>query len=75
MLDDLPEHARAGLFARPATYRAYVRFSNGAGRVQHDKVPDVRGIAVKILGVLGKKVIAGMGGRDDARPSLDSGRA
>ena len=55
---DLPEHARHGLFARPATYEALVRFSNGAGKVQADKVADVRGIAIKVLGVEGDKVLS-----------------
>lgn len=55
---DLPEEARHGLFAKPATYEALVRFSNGAGKVQADKVADVRGIAVKVLGVEGDKVLA-----------------
>ncbi len=60
ILPDLPERARVGLFAKPASYRAYVRFSNGAGEHQHDKKPDVRGIAVKVVGVAGKKLIPGM---------------
>jgi hypothetical protein len=60
VLPDLPPHARAGVFAEPSTYKAYVRFSNGGGRRQHDRVGDVRGIAVKLLGVPGKKLIAGM---------------
>jgi hypothetical protein len=54
---DLPEHARHGLFARPATYEALVRYSNGSGKIQVDKVADVRGIAVKVLGVAGDKVL------------------
>ncbi len=54
---DLPEHARHGLFAKPATYEALVRYSNGAGKIQADKVGDVRGIAVKVLGVAGDKVL------------------
>ncbi len=58
--DDLPPHARHGLFARPAKYRALVRFSNGAGHHQHDRVGDVRGIALKVLGVPGKKLIPGL---------------
>src|SRR5689334_23217458 len=29
VLPDVPERARAGLFQKPGTYRAYVRFSNG----------------------------------------------
>lgn len=57
---DLPEYARQGLFAQPTTFRAYVRFSNGAARRQPDKKPDVRGMAVKLVGVGGEKLIPGM---------------
>src|SRR4051812_30203890 len=49
VLPDLPEHARVAFFAQPATYRAYVRFSNGSPLVQSDRKPDVRGVAIKIL--------------------------
>lgn len=56
--DGLPEAARQGMFATPGRFDAYVRFSNGSGRRQPDKVPDVRGIAIKVVGVPGKKVIA-----------------
>jgi hypothetical protein len=57
VLPDLPEPARHGLFARPATYDALVRFSNGAGAIQRDRQGDVRGVAVKVLGVDGEKVL------------------
>ena len=57
ILADLPAHARHGLFAKPARYDALVRFSNGASRVQKDDAGDVRGIAVKVLGVDGPKVL------------------
>lgn len=60
VLPDLPVHARSGLFAQPGTYRAYVRYSNGAGKHQPDAAPDVRGIAIKVLGVPGKKLIPGL---------------
>ena len=60
VLPDLPEHARVGPFATPATYRAYVRYSNGSGARQADGKGDVRGIAVKLLGVAGKKLIPGL---------------
>jgi hypothetical protein len=49
--------AAQGLFAKPGTYEAYVRLSNGSGRTQHDKAPDLRGLAVKVLGVEGKKAL------------------
>ncbi|MFI5300753.1 MAG: catalase, partial [Polyangiales bacterium] len=60
VLADLPDHAKAGLFANPAKYQAFVRFSNGAAKRQGDKRGDVRGIAVKVVGVDGKKLIPGM---------------
>lgn len=60
VLPDLPEAARVGLFATPATYRAYVRYSNGSPLHQSDRKPDVRGIAIKLVGVEGRKLIPGM---------------
>jgi hypothetical protein len=57
VLGDLPEPARYGLFARPGKYDALVRYSNGASAVQRDDAADVRGIAVKVLGVDGPKVL------------------
>jgi hypothetical protein len=60
VLPGLPEHARVGMFAQPTAYRAWVRFSNGSGARQHDARADVRGIAIKAVGVPGKKLIPGM---------------
>jgi hypothetical protein len=60
VLPDLPPHARVGLFATPATYRAYVRYSNGHGVAEPDRKPAVRGIGVKIVGVPGRKLIPGL---------------
>jgi len=60
VLADLPADSKHGLFATPATYQAVVRYSNGAGRRQPDAKPDVRGIAVKLLGVPGTKLIPGL---------------
>jgi hypothetical protein len=60
VIADVPAEARHGMFATPGTYRALVRFSNGAPRRQADKVLDVRGIAIKVFGVAGTKIIPGM---------------
>lgn len=60
VLDILPAHARVGPFAKPARYRTWVRFSNGSGRRQTDRAPDVRGVALKLVGVEGRKVIDGL---------------
>ena len=55
---DVPDWAKVGIFATPQTLPAYVRFSNGSGGRQSDGEGDVRGIAVKVVGVPGKKLIA-----------------
>lgn len=60
VLAGLPPHARVGFFTEPKQYEAVVRFSNGGAAPKSDKKPDVRGVAVKVLGVGGKKLIPGM---------------
>ncbi len=57
VLPDLPAYARHGLFAEPRSYDARVRLSNGAGRRQPDKAPDVRGFAIKVEGVKGPSAL------------------
>ena len=54
---DLPTWAQVGIFAQPGTFPAYARFSSGAGAYQPDTEPDVRGFAVKLVGVPGEKII------------------
>ncbi len=54
---DLPAWAQVGIFGQPGTFPAYVRFSSGSGSRQPDTEPDVRGIAVKLVGVPGEKII------------------
>lgn len=54
IFSDLPEHAHQGLFARPGRYDVLVRLSNGSASVTSDKVPNVRGFALKVRGVEGQ---------------------
>jgi hypothetical protein len=56
---DLPPELRVGLFARPATYHAWIRFSNSVNTVRPDGARDIRGMAIKLMGVLGRKVLPG----------------
>ena len=56
---NLPPDLAVGLFAKPATYPAWIRFSNQNAERQADGVPDVRGMAVKLMGVPGKKLLEG----------------
>lgn len=60
VLDSVPEYARVGPFASPRTFQAWVRFSNGDPGHNPDKKPDVRGLAIKLVGVEGRKVIPGL---------------
>jgi len=60
VLPDLPDHAKVGIFAQPATYQAYARFSNGGSAVNDDRQGGTRAIAIKLLGVGGKKIIHGL---------------
>jgi hypothetical protein len=55
VLDALPQHLAHGLFASPHTYTAWVRFSNAV--VWDDREPDLHGLALKLLGVPGAKVL------------------
>jgi hypothetical protein len=57
---ELPPNLRVAVFAQPKAWPVYVRFSNGAGRKQHDGVPDVRGVGIKLRGVPGRKLIRGL---------------
>jgi hypothetical protein len=51
VLDDLPPALRVGLFARPRSFAAWIRFSNGSAKPGPDRVGDGRGMAVKVMGV------------------------
>ncbi|MBF2064835.1 MAG: catalase family protein [Calothrix sp. C42_A2020_038] len=60
--DDIPESLRIGVFSKVKTYPIWARFSNGSsplsqGELQSDKIPDVRGFAIKLMQVEGKKIL------------------
>lgn len=57
VLDGLPGHARHGLFARPRDYEVWVRLSNGGLDRAPDRVPDIRGLAIRVLGVEGNSAL------------------
>lgn len=52
---DVPEALRHGVFAVPREFDAYVRFSNGKG--WDDRQADAHGMAIKLLGVPGAKLL------------------
>ena len=57
--DDVPVHMRHGIFAKPQTYKAWVRFS-GPGPDSPADIDDVGfgSIAIKMMGVPGEKLLA-----------------
>lgn len=54
---DLPAELRQGMFATEATYPVIVRLSTTAGAIRSDQVRGVRGLAIKVIGVPGDKVL------------------
>jgi hypothetical protein len=59
VLPDLPAHARCGVFAEPRVFPAVVRFSNGESTIHPDANHEPRGIAIKLIGVTGPKLLRG----------------
>ena len=57
VLPNLPPFARQGLFAKPARLDVWVRLSNGGMDHASDRVPDVRGFALRVLGVRGDSAL------------------
>jgi hypothetical protein len=65
VLDGLPEHARHGLFATPGPHRVLARFSNGGPEVQADRVPDIRGFALKVFDIAGPAALGDVADHQD----------
>lgn len=56
---DLPKYARQGMFAVPEKYDVWIRLSSGGFGRAPDHVPDIRGFALKVLGVGGPAALGG----------------
>jgi Catalase len=58
VLDTLPVALAKGIFIPGKTYQAWIRFSNGSSDpTRGDIKRDARGMAIKVLGVPGKKLL------------------
>jgi hypothetical protein len=53
---DLPAALAQGLFAKPASYGAIMRFSTTPGDILADSISTPRGLAVKVIGVEGERL-------------------
>ncbi len=56
VLDGLPPVLAQGLFSKPGSYPAYMRFSTSPGDILADDVSTPRGLAVKVVGVEGERL-------------------
>ncbi len=54
---NLPPELRQGLFKEPGVFPAWIRFSSASGQIQSDDKRDVHGMAIKLMGVPGKKLL------------------
>ncbi len=66
---EVPESLRAGLFATPGEYEVCIRTSSTPNTIESDEDPAVCGLALKVLGVPGTKLIPD-GPRGDAQDFL-----
>lgn len=55
--ENLPEHLAQGLFAKPARYPVVIRLSSAFGHIKDDRIPTAYGMAVKVIGVEGEKIL------------------
>lgn len=63
VLNNIPDYARVGLFAKATAYDVLIRISNGGVDVKPDSVPDIRGFGIKVLGQNGPNAL-GTGNTD-----------
>ncbi|MEA2080945.1 MAG: catalase family protein [Pseudomonadota bacterium] len=54
---DLPEELAIGLFREARSYSTWIRFSNQDGTINPDIQGDIRGMAIKLMGVPGEKLL------------------
>ena len=55
VLDNIPTRYKVGLFAKPGRYDALIRFSNGPQTEDREAGP--QGMAIKLIGVPGEKIL------------------
>ncbi len=56
-IPSLPAHLAQGLFAKPAEYPVVIRFSSAPNDIKDDAIPSPYGMAIKVIGVPGKKIL------------------
>jgi len=57
IVEDVPKDLRHGLFEKPGTYGAWVRFSGSHAALRSDAKRDAQGMTIKVMGVEGEKML------------------
>jgi hypothetical protein len=52
---NISSELKKGIFALSRTYHAWIRISSASGKIESDKAKDLRGFAIKIIGVKGQR--------------------
>lgn len=60
----LPRELRHGVFSRNCDYDAWIRFSDANSEVRNSRWPDARGMAIKLVGVDGPKLLVDSDNQD-----------
>lgn len=55
--ENIAEELKVGIFSQPRTYPIQIRFSNGSNDNRPDTAGNIRGMAIKVMGVEGKMAI------------------
>jgi len=61
---DLPPELAVGLFSKPKTHSAWIRFSNASPDVRSDKKRGIRGLGIQLVDVEGTEGESGLGTQD-----------
>lgn len=64
IVPDLPIHLRQGIFAEARTYPVVIRMSSAPGDIHSDEIPAPRGMAIKVIGVDGERLLPDDPGRN-----------
>ena len=57
IVPDLPEHLQQGMFSKATTYAVVIRLSSAPGDIHSDEIPAPRGMAIKVIGVEGERLL------------------
>jgi hypothetical protein len=62
--EGLPDHLRQGIFSKETTYPVVLRLSSAPGDIHSDRIPAPRGMAIKVIGVQGERLLPDHKGRN-----------